>query len=832
MNSQVQQVSPVLMPSSVKDESLLLERLPEGQCELNYCQENPVLLPFCFKIRYAFLAVLLSILVLYLCGSSPARIVMATVIISSMLVYVSIRVLQVAISWLTSQSGVSVETRQKYQEFLAQGVLPYWHLCNFPTSKNHLCLRHRINMQFFIFSCIMISLMLLMQLTGIGGGVLYFVLYAVPVVVVVAAAGCELEKHKLSLRSVWFFARLTLLPLAKPQPPWVIVLSPRAKRLQALCVVCIVLSAGVFLAPLRLYGQDTIPFTLVMILAFFSLAYSAVFLVAVAVYILSPVLAELDRVIVPDADTSPLDSYSEKLRTSNNALERDCLFMGTHPTKDFPFLLQSKMLCEHMHILGAPGSGKTSIGLMSLMMQLVRKNDGAVVVIDLKGDPLLFHTARLEAEATGRSFKYFTNLPNRATYVFNPFDREIYDKLTLMDAVGLLVNSLNLSHGSDYGRAWFSTASRILLKRAFEAAYPSAETPKRRGRPKKRHATAPNPIESFADLNLVIQYLMNGKDGKNYEAAKHLSFVVEQLSEMEQLNLAPDRLSGECHPALEQAIHMPEVLREKSVVYFYLGGLVDSAAAGELGRLAIYALLTACSQHFDTHGATRAYCLVDEAQSVIAQNISNVLAKARSYGLSMTLAHQSMSQLNPPGGADLREIVTNCTATKQYFAVRDMETIRRISFLSGQTRYANLAYSNGVESLQAGRIGFSEIVPDETGVTGVKVVESVGERLTPHDIQTIGSDPERCILAFEQGMGLTQYLGYFPAKVTWPISKEKAEERAAMPWPASSEATIIVTPSWKAGNTQPERPESISSLVEDSERLNQLKDILDLDSEI
>ncbi len=531
-----------------------------------------------------------------------------------------------------------------------------------------------------------------------------------------------------------------------------------------------------------------------------------------------------------------LDGYSLRLRHSPNPLERDCLLFGAHPTKDFPCLLQGKLLTEHLHVVGPPGTGKTSIGLASLLTQQIRRGDGAVIVIDAKGDPLLFNTVRQEAEAAGRTFKFFTNIPGKSTYIFNPFDREIYDMLTMRDAVGLLVNSLNLSHGSDYGRAWFSTASRILLKRAYERAYPDAAAPKKRG-PKKKVPLGTNPVESFADLNAVVQYLMKATDGNQFEAAKHLSFVVEQLAEYQQLNLAPDRITGECPSAVGHAISMPQVLRNKEVVYFYLGGLVDSAAVGELGRLAVFSLLTACQQHFDARGAARAYCVIDEAQSVVAQSIANVLAKARSYGLSLTLAHQSMGQLFPPGGADLRELVTQCTVVKQFFAARDPWMVKHVSALSGQVRYANFSYQTTTDAVQAGTVGIPEVFPDEEGNRIVQVVESVGDRLTPQDIQEIGFDPNRCIVAFEQGYGYTQYLGYFPAKVDWTMTKLEADRRAARPWPSASAATMTVTPNWPAGSAQTATPNSTPGSAQAAteraaERLERLMTQLDLDGEV
>ncbi len=668
---------------------------------------------------------------------------------------------------------------------------------------------------------------------------------------VVAVAGAFVRSvvaHGVTPAKLWFYFKLTVTPLASPQPPWVLVPSPEAaSSFIGFKNVLVLFPVGMGLAFAPALPTDPVQNGIVVSF----LAYLLSWVICVGLYMMLlailvlPTLNVLEEILDPVRGTeahpewTALDGYSVRLRQSPNPLERDCLLFGSHPTKDFPYLLQGKLLTEHLHVVGPPGTGKTSIGLVSLLTQQIRRSDGAVVVLDCKGDPLLFHTVRQEAEAAGRTFKWFTNIPDRSTYVFNPFDRETYGKLTMQDAVGLLVNSLNLAHGSDYGRAWFSTASRILLKRAYEHAYPDVSASKRRR--KKIAATGVNPIKSFADLNAVIQYLMKGKDGKQYEAAHHLSFVVEQLAECKPLNLAPNRATGEHPPALKNPISMPQALRDREVVYFYLGGLVDSAGVGELGRLVLYNLLTACQQHFDQHGAARAYCVIDEAQSVVAQNIANVLAKARSYGLSLTLAHQSISQLFPPGGPDLRELVTQCTAVKQIFACRDPWTVKHVCAMSGQVKYANFSYETTTDALQQGTLGIPDVLPDKDGVRSVKVVESVGDRLTPQDIQEIGFDPNRCIVAFEQGYGLTQYLGYFPAHVEWTMTKAEADRRAALPWPAPTDDTITVTPNWPTGNAHTITPNTLPVGSQGDEhrdeenaavRLERLKTLLALDDEV
>ena len=48
-------------------------------------------------------------------------------------------------------------------------------------------------------------------------------------------------------------------------------------------------------------------------------------------------------------------------------------------------------------------------GRIPLLKQLIRRDDDSVVVVDYKGDSVLFNPMRLEALRTGRAFKWFTN---------------------------------------------------------------------------------------------------------------------------------------------------------------------------------------------------------------------------------------------------------------------------------------------------------------------------------------------------------------------------------------------------------------------------------------
>ena len=158
--------------------------------------------------------------------------------------------------------------------------------------------------------------------------------------------------------------------------------------------------------------------------------------------------------------------------TAPTPTTRNSFLLGLHLREGWPVLWDKHLLTDHMHILGGTGTGKTAIGLLTLTNQMIWRNDSALVIVDCKGDPAFFHSVWRESLRAGRTFKWFTTKPNRSTYVFNPFDQKVLERMSLSDIAGFIIQFLNLHHGFEYGRSWFGFAARILLQRAIERTLP------------------------------------------------------------------------------------------------------------------------------------------------------------------------------------------------------------------------------------------------------------------------------------------------------------------------------------------------------------------------
>ncbi len=476
---------------------------------------------------------------------------------------------------------------------------------------------------------------------------------------------------------------------------------------------------------------------------------------------------------------SEFDIYTDRLRHSRNPNERNAVWVGFHKTLGFPVLLDIALIREHMHILGATGSGKTGLGITTLVSQLIRRNDGPVIILDCKGDRNLLHSAHAWSRETKRKFKWFTTTSGKSSYIFNPFDQKHLSSMTLQELVGFFLLALNLSYGPGYGRSWFAAVGKAV----FLATVKESKE---------------KPPQTFAEIQNAIELLIS--ENKEYDAAKHLMFVMRSLAEFRQLNLNHDTNED---PACKHAIHMPEVIEEKQVVYFNLESLTDSASAGEISRLVTYSAISAARDYQERTGKpANVYLVIDEAQNVVAANISNVLEQARSCGLTCILAHQTLSQLNTPD-VDLREVVTNCTASKLYFSCRDPDTKKYLSAISGEVAYYTAGWKQFVHRVQEGVVGMHRAVGFNGEHALADVTEKVGPRLADDELSEASRSSNQCVIAVERYEGLSRFRGAFPIHVDYPITQKVYKERTSRtPWPSAPGETIETPGFWPAQDSE------------------------------
>lgn len=514
--------------------------------------------------------------------------------------------------------------------------------------------------------------------------------------------------------------------------------------------------------------------------------------------------------------------YVDRMRSSSHVTrdpvtgqanhESEHLFLGVEPVAHHPVLLDKRILSEHAYILGESGSGKTSMGVMPLLLQLIRgdtpgasapnefgrgkiqvaetcQSCGAtmkvwgparrqtfqcpkcrssleidfakharrnpadppppMVIIDLKGDPALFHTVREEAEARSPgSFRWFTPEQGFSSHVFNPFEDFATAERSVQQVCELFLESLGLAHGDGYGRSYFTRQNRVALLEAL------------------RSEPAPR---SFQDLMHRLVELERLRPDDFSDIAE-LTSTIRVLMEYPQLALRHQLVKP------EQAIHMPAVLEHRQVVYFWLPAALESVSVREIAKLALYSFLSAAVTRQRSGWEVRqSYLVIDEFQRIVGDNFRIVLEQARSFGIGAILANQSRSDLVTPT-TDLRPTVNTNTRLKMMFSLSDPNEIADLKNVSGEEMIEFLSTSTSVTTNDRGGSGTS---------VSVTAQNAIQPRLSTNEILSISDHPLDFIMQVSRSSGYTQY-GGLPVRVrtNFPISAELYQHRTKRAaWP-------------------------------------------------
>lgn len=540
-------------------------------------------------------------------------------------------------------------------------------------------------------------------------------------------------------------------------------------------------------------------------------ALAPLLMFAMAVISIGPTLREFHRLceggkaLLGHEGWSEFDCLHDRLSKSSNADEAECVWVGFHEQKQFPILIPMTLFNQHAHLLGGSGAGKTGLGLATLTAQMIRQNDGPVIVIDGKGDNEFFQSILRWCEEDKRKFKWFTTSAEKSTYLFNPLGQKAIEKFSLSEIVGFFLLSLNLFHGSDYGRGWYTQASKKALAEATKL--------KREGESK------PATLEIFCKH---LEAIVAGE--KELEkAAKHVLYLIQTLAEFPQLNNAslhsPPNSDVPRHPACEHAIDMLEVIKKKQVVYFSFDSLTDVSSAGELSRMAVYSIISAAKAfHEETATKPQVTVIIDEAQNIVASNIGSAIEMARSRGIHFVFSHQSRDQLKLGGGTDLRSIFDACTQVKLHFDAVG-ETVNHLQAISGEVGYADGTWEQFVSDLTGGNASKAYALKRGGNPAIASVRMEVGPRLSINEIQDSASKKNGCILAVNRREGLAQYKGAFPIHVDYPITEEDYKAHQLRRWPARTDETVESVPHWPnipnetVVRSETERPKSDDEIV-------------------
>lgn len=459
----------------------------------------------------------------------------------------------------------------------------------------------------------------------------------------------------------------------------------------------------------------------------------------------------------------------ERVRTSQDDIEQSSLLMGANARDDTPVLVPRSVFNEHAHVLGDSGSGKTSMGLLPLITQLMRSGDCSVVVVDLKADDqTVFECLRTESQKltdnlqTGNSeyheypFRWFTTVMGRSSFVFNPLTQRVMSQLSPDQRTDVLTAALGLQYGNDYGRKYYGDANYDVLNYAMRE-YPD--------------------IQSLAELESILL----GADRfplpqKTKEAGSHVRSSIRRLARIKALNACATLQTPQS--VLDQAIDLDQLFEQPQALYVALPTSAGIANTAEIARIFLYSLMEAAQHH--ARPRKQVYLVVDEFQRIVSKNVELFLQQARSMNIGCIFSNQSLADLESVD-TDLLSAVRANTRLRQVFGAGNQTDIDDLLSTAGETVFVTRTWSF-VQGL------FAMIL------RGMSMSEHRGTRLTINDVLLATDAPGRNIFCVRRGAGYAQFGGMpFVMDAVHHISKIDHNEVLKATWPTADERMVVAS---------------------------------------
>ncbi|MBI1315071.1 TraM recognition domain-containing protein [bacterium] len=452
----------------------------------------------------------------------------------------------------------------------------------------------------------------------------------------------------------------------------------------------------------------------------------------------------------------------EQMRCSIHRIERDSLYMGRILSDGSPLLILRDVFREHAHFLGDSGSGKTSMGLNPWLEQIIGGPECSVIIVDLKADSLeLLATASLAAQErahrTGQPMpvRYFSNQAGRSTFAFNPLTQSWFQSMDHYVRTDILCGALGLTYGSDYGEGYYSSANSAVLSHTIRK-FPDTQT--------------------FRDLARRIGEIAISADRRELhpeirKAGVHVQTVLDRLGSFDALNV-----TGATHSrdVVDAAIDFRDVFVRPQVLYFHLSSTLGPGSSPEIARLVAYSLLAASTQTERRH---QVYLVIDEFQRMVAQNIEYMLQLARSMGVGVIIANQSMQDLRTARADLIPTIEANCRY-RQWFAVSALEDRQRLVQSSGKT----------VDMLEGKSITQTQRGPLPT----TQWSQFIDDRLTVNDVLLASDSPYLSIVKLSRGAGYAQYGGMsVVVESNYHITRDEFDRRRNFAWPGVTAGAFL-----------------------------------------
>jgi conjugal transfer pilus assembly protein TraD len=329
-------------------------------------------------------------------------------------------------------------------------------------------------------------------------------------------------------------------------------------------------------------------------------------------------------------------------------------YVGYETTFNRPVYLTPKERNEHVHIVGTTGSGKTRFVIFPMMRQDIQQGRG-VLFVDAKGSLENAKALCQMASEAGRKkdLLLFSLSPGYSSATYNPL--RWGNSTQLQDKISATI---------EWSEPYYQRVCEDVLQSLF------MDLQERRRR------------VTLNDLHEIFRNPPSGLPTFRELAIRHQKETQTLRSEV---GLLVNADFGKLFDRVDADIDLLKAYRKRKIVYFGLDTQSYPRAARRVGKLITQDINTLsgmleCEPGERSRKPLAVY--IDEFQAFGTKEFINALARGRSSGLWITLAHQSLGDLKAIDEAYAQQVNDN-TNTKIFLRVNDPETAQSFSDFVG-----------------------------------------------------------------------------------------------------------------------------------------------------
>lgn len=330
---------------------------------------------------------------------------------------------------------------------------------------------------------------------------------------------------------------------------------------------------------------------------------------------------------------------------AKRASKKRLTYLGFEASRRQPVFLEDEERNKHIQVVGSTGSGKTRFSLFPLMRQDIEAGRG-VIFIDAKGSSENAKIIWKIVNDAGRAkdFLFFSLTDHKHSSTYNPLKHG--NPSQLKDKIAASID-------------WSEPFYQRICESALQTLFMDVE------RLKKRIA--------LPELLRILKSPPSGYPNFFEQATKHTDHIQTLESEV---GLLIDSPFGGLLEESSGGIDLLDVYMNNKIAYFALDTQSYQHTAARLGKMITQDLNTISglieSELSDKEKRPLAV-FIDEFQAFGTRGFINALARGRSSGFWITIAHQSLGDLKAIDDAYLQQVFEN-TNTKIFLKVNDPET--------------------------------------------------------------------------------------------------------------------------------------------------------------